>query len=70
MLHIFQGENLLFSPENNARFLFDIENKNLSYMSSTQVFVSYLTLPLVWVPNGVNSIVDIVGDFCTPRVHE
>jgi hypothetical protein len=37
------GENFVFGPKNNAPFLFDIETENLSYMSSTRVFISYLT---------------------------
>jgi hypothetical protein len=49
---VFPTENFLWGLENNARFLFDTENKNLSYM-----FVSYLTLPLVWVPNSAKSYV-------------
>ena len=47
-------ENFVFGPKNNTPFLFDIETENLSYMS---VFLSYLTLPPVWVVNGVKSCV-------------
>jgi hypothetical protein len=46
-------ENFLFGPENNALFLFNTETENISYMSSTRVFLFYLTLLSVWVANSV-----------------
>ena len=36
-------ENFLFDTENNTAFLRNTETKILSYISSTRVFLSYLT---------------------------
>jgi hypothetical protein len=41
------GENFLFNTRNNVVFLFDTEIEIIFYMSSTQVFLSYLTFPSV-----------------------